>query len=150
MKCGIYIATLDSLRRRELPAYDVSSKVRLTKTPAEYLETREVRRELAYEAMLASGRTSWRAGDRVRIYRTHSGAGGVIEESEDEIVAAESAQARDYDVDYYARLLRETFAARLARAFTPSDYEALFADPDQMSLFTPPIATITTVLVERA
>ena len=34
----VYVATLDSLRRRELPVYDVSSRVRLTKTPAEYLE----------------------------------------------------------------------------------------------------------------
>jgi DNA polymerase elongation subunit (family B) len=142
----IYIATLDSLRRRELPAYDVSSKVRLTKTPAEYLETREVRRELAYEAMLASGRTSWRAGDRVRIYRTHSGAGGVIEESEGEASASKSTEARDYDVHHYARLLRETFAARLARAFSPGDYETLFADPDQMSLFAPSVASIRTVL----
>jgi DNA polymerase I len=42
----IYVATLDALPRRELPAYDVTSKVRLTKTPAQYLETRETRREL--------------------------------------------------------------------------------------------------------
>ena len=27
------------------------------------------------------------------------------------------------------RLLRETFAARLARAFTPDDFATLFADP---------------------
>ena len=32
-----YLATLDALRRRELPTYDVSSRVRLTKSPAEYL-----------------------------------------------------------------------------------------------------------------
>ena len=119
-----YVATLDSLRRRELPAYDVSSRVRLTKTPAQYLQTRETRRELPYEAMLASGRTSWSVGDRIRVYRTKSGSGGVIEESEDEAVATESADRRDYDVDHYARVLRETFAARLARAFTPADYEA--------------------------
>lgn len=36
--------------------------------------------------------------------------------------------------------------ARLERAFTPADCEALFADPDQASLFAPPIATIRTVL----
>jgi DNA polymerase I len=51
-------------------------------------------------------------------------------------------------VDHYARLLRETFAVRLERAFTPSDYEAVFADPDQMSLFAPPVATIRTVLMK--
>jgi DNA polymerase elongation subunit (family B) len=141
----VYLATLDALRRRELPTHDVSSGVRLTKTPAQYLETRGSRRELPYEAMLASGRTSWSAGDRIRVYRTKSGAGGVIEESEDEAVVIEDR--RDYDVDHYARVLRETFAVRLARAFTPTDYEAVFADPDQLSLFTPPLATIRTVLI---
>ena len=144
----IYVATLDSLRRRELPAYDVSSSVRLTKTPAEYLDSRGGRRELSYEAMLASGRTSWSAGDRIRAYRTNSGSGGVIEESDGEAVGTGSADGRDYDGDHYARLLRETFAARLERAFSPEDYEAVFADPDQMSLFAPPIATIRTVLTQ--
>ena len=145
----IYVATLDSLRRRELPAYDVSSSVRLTKTPAQYLDTRDIRRELPYEAMLASGRTSWSAGDRIRIYRTQSGSGGVIEESEGETFAIGSTAGPDYDVHHYARLLRETFAARLARAFRPADYEALFADPDQLSLFTPPVETIRTVLIQE-
>src|SRR5262249_41517603 len=54
-----YLATVAALRRRDIATYDVSSRVRLTKTPAEYAETRESRRELAYEAMLASGRTTW-------------------------------------------------------------------------------------------
>jgi DNA polymerase elongation subunit (family B) len=145
----IYVATLDALRRSELPAYDVSSKVRLTKTPAQYLETRETRRELSYEAMLASGRTTWSAGDRIRVYRARSGSGSVIKESEDETAAVARTDARDYDVEHYARVLRETYAARLARAFTPADYEVLLADPDQMSLFTPPIATIRTVLTKE-
>ena len=59
-------------RRRELPTHDVSSRVRLTKTPAQYLETRDSRRELSYEAMLASGRTTWSVGERVRVYRTQT------------------------------------------------------------------------------
>ena len=92
--------------------------------------------------MLASGREFWSIGDRIRVYRTKSGSGGVIEEFEDE------ADRRDYDVDHYARLLRETFAVRLARAFTPADYEAVFADPDQMLLFAPPVETISTVLMK--
>lgn len=61
----------------------------------------------------------------------------------------EGADRRDYDVDYYARLLRETFAIRLARAFTPGDYEAVFADPEQMSLFAPPLETIRTILSDQ-
>ena len=143
-----YVATLDALRRRGLPAYDVSSRVRLTKTPAEYLETRETRRELPYEAMLASGRTHWSVGDRVRVYRTKSGAGGVIEEGEDD-VAGEGADRRDYDVNHYARVLRETFAARLERAFTPEDCEAVFADPEQMWLFAPAVEAIRPVLTRE-
>jgi DNA polymerase, archaea type len=145
----VYVATLDSLRRRELPVYDVSSRVRLTKTPAEYLSTRESRRELPYEAMLAKGRKSWSVGDRIRVYRTKSGSGGVIDEVEGESVAI-GKDARDYDGEHYARLLHETFAARLARAFAPEDYEALFADPDQMSLFAPAVASIRSVLIEEA
>jgi len=136
----LYLATLDALRRRELPTRDVSSKVRLTKTPARYLETRDSRRELAYEALLASGRTSWTTGDRVRVYRSKSGCGLLDEERPD---------PRDYDVDLYSRLLRNSFAIRLARAFTPSDYEAVFGDPLQMSLFAPPVETIRTVLTRE-
>jgi DNA polymerase elongation subunit (family B) len=142
----VYLATLDALRRRELPTYDVSSRVRLTKTPAGYLSTRDSRRELPYEALLESGHTSWSLGDRIRVYRTKSGSGGLIEESEDEARRSETVDRRDYDVDYYARLLHGTLAARLARAFTPADYAAVFADSEQMTLFTPSMTTIRTVL----
>lgn len=145
-----YLNALDRLRRRELPTRDVSSRVRLTKTPAEYLAVRGSRRELPYEAMLASGRTSWSVGDRVRVYRKRNGGSGLLEESEDGTVATSVADCRDYDVDYYARQLRQTFASRLACAFTPADYEAVFADPDQMSLFMPAVATIRTVLEKKS
>ena len=60
--------TVDALRRRELPTHDVSSRVRLTKTPERYLRGRDTRRELTYEALLASGRTTLerrRAGARL-------------------------------------------------------------------------------------
>jgi DNA polymerase elongation subunit (family B) len=134
-----YVATLDALRRRELPAFAVSSQVRLTKSPPEYRATRETRRELAYEAMLAGGRERWSVGDRVRVYRTKSGAGAVIDEDE-------GVDRRDYDVNHYARVLRETFAARMARAFTEADYEAVFADPEQMQLFATELDTIRPVL----
>ena len=52
-------------------------------------------------------------------------------------------------MDHYARVLRETYAARLARAFTPEHYEALLADPYQMSLFLPPLETMRTVLIKE-
>ena len=141
-----YVATLSALRRRELPTHDVSSRVRLTKTPAQYLATRDSRRELSYEAMIASGRPSWSIGDRVRVYRTTSGAGAVVPTSDDDAGATARADLRDYDVDHYARLLRDTYAARLARAFAPGDFATIFADPDQFSLFAPSIAAMRTVL----
>ncbi|MFL5386460.1 MAG: 3'-5' exonuclease [Longimicrobiaceae bacterium] len=142
-----YLATLDALRRRELPTYDVSSRVRLTKSPAKYAETRETRHEFAYEALLASGRTHWRAGDRVRVYRTRSGTGAVAPSSDD--LAAGAVDPRDYDADHYARVLRDNFASRLARALTPSDFAAVFVDPDQLSLFAPPTSAMRPVLTVR-
>jgi DNA polymerase elongation subunit (family B) len=141
----VYLRTLDALRRRELPTHDVSSKVRLTKSPDKYAETRESRRELAYEALLACGRTSWRVGEKVRVYRTQSGGGAVAPSVEDG-----DADPRDYDVDHYARVLRDTYAARLARALAPADFAAVFADPDQLSLFAPPMAAMQPILVTRS
>ena len=59
-----YVATVAALRARSLPTHDVSSRVRLTKTSEQYLATRQARRELAYEALLANGRTGWSVGER--------------------------------------------------------------------------------------
>jgi DNA polymerase elongation subunit (family B) len=135
-----YLATRSALRRRELPRRDVSSRVRLTKTPQTYLAVRHRRRELAYEAMLASGRTSWSIGERVRVYRTKNGA-GVVDDGDD------ADERRDYDAEHYVRMLRNTYASRLARAFTPEDFAAVFGDPDQLPLFPPSVATIRPILV---
>jgi DNA polymerase, archaea type len=139
-----YLATLDALRRRELPTYDVSSRVRLTKSPAKYAETRESRRELAYEALMASGRTAWRVGEKVRVYRTQGGGGAVAPDD------ASAADPRDYDVEHYARVLRDNFAVRLSRALAPDDFAAVFASPDQLSLFAPSTADMRPVLDTRA
>ncbi len=147
--CGVqeaYLATIAALRRREISTHDVSSRVRLTKTPAQYLASSEQRRELPYEAMLAAGRTEWAVGDRIRVYRTRRGEAALVLEPDDDAPPDESAERRDYDVEHYVRLLRESFAVRLARAFTAEDFAAVFANPDQPSLFQPPIADIRTVL----
>ncbi|HEX8275685.1 MAG TPA: 3'-5' exonuclease [Longimicrobiaceae bacterium] len=142
-----YLASLDALRRREVPTYDVSSRVRLTKSPEQYAESRVSRREHAYEAVLASGRTAWRAGERVRVYRTQGGGAGLVPSAEE--AAPGAADPRDYDVEHYARVLRDSFAVRLARALAPADFAALFADPDQLSLFAPPPAAMHPVLDVR-
>jgi DNA polymerase, archaea type len=141
----VYLTTVSALRHREISTHDVSSRVRLTKTPEQYLESRERRRELPYEAMFAAGRKSWSVGDRIRVYRNSAGEGAVVLEADDD---GESAQVdpRNYDTEHYVRLLRDSFAVRLARAFTQEDFAAVFADPDQPSLFQPPISDIHTVL----
>ena len=139
-----YLDTLGALRRRDLPTHDVSSRVRLTKTPAKYQETRATRRELSYEALLAAGRETWSVGDRIRVYRTRSGAFGLVPEKGD--AGSDRVDRREYDVTHYSRVLHDTFAARLARAFTPGDFSAVFASPDQLSLFSSAIEEIRPVL----
>ncbi len=135
----VFLETRTAIVRRLLPTHDVSSRVRLTKSPAEYMETRESRRELTYEAMLATGRTHWSVGDRVRVYRVRGGSGGVVTDpSETEA----PPDLRDYDADHYVRLLHDTFASRLARAFDPGDFATVFAEPEQLSLFAPQLSTI--------
>ena len=138
-----YVAMVNALRSRKLSTHDVSSRVRLTKSPERYLATRGKRRELPYEALLASGRKDWSVGDRIRVYRRQNGEGGVVDATEDESAAD---QPRDYDVEYYVRLLRTTYAERLARAFTPEDFAGLFADSDQFTLFAPPIEAVRPIL----
>jgi len=142
-----YVDTISALRARALATRDVASKVRLTKTPVQYEASRERRRELPYEALLAAGRTEWSAGDRIYVYRREGGTGGLAAAPED---GADAPDPRDYDAEYYVRLLLSTYAERLARAFTPEDFGVVFADPDQFSLFAPPIHSIRPVLTVLA
>ncbi len=140
----IYLATIRALRRREISTHDVSQRVRLTKSPAQYLAARDTRKEFPYEAMLASKRTEWSVGDRVRVYRTRAGEGAVVSQSDEG--DSDDELRRDYDVEYYVRLLRDSFAIRLARAFTPYDFSTVFADPDQPSLFSESLDKVKPVL----
>lgn len=147
---GVRQAYLDSvfaLRRRALPTYEVSSRVRLTKSPEEYDSVRDTRRELTYEAMLSSGRSTWKVGERVRVYRTARGSGGVVPEPDDESQATAGwVDTRDYDIDHYVRVLRDIYASRLERAFTPDDHATVFSDPEQPSLFARNIESIRAIL----
>jgi len=135
-----YLATVDALRGRTLPTAQVAARVRLVRTPTQYAASRDTRRELIYEALLASGRDQWAAGDTVRVYRTARGGGGVIDERDP------AAAPRDYDVEHYVRVLHDGFATRLVRALTPEDYAAVFADPDQLTLFARPLAAMRPIL----
>jgi DNA polymerase I len=153
----VYLDTVRALRRRSFSTRDVCSLVRLSKTPEAYLSSRAERKELPYEAMLASGRTEWSPGERVHVYRATGKRPALLPEQgtddDDDQGGLAANVRRDYDVDYYLRLLRETFAARLARALTPEHYAAVFADPAQLSLFAPSLEEarpILTVLSEAA
>ena len=138
----LYLATIEALRARALPTHDVSSRVRLTKSPEEYAASRGTRRELPYEALISGGQSTWDVGDRIRVYRKQRGEGGVATPHE----PGDVEPPRDYDIDYYVRLLHDTYAERLARAFRAEDFDVVFADPDQYSLFTPPMESIRPVL----
>jgi hypothetical protein len=134
-----YLETIASLHRREFATREVSSRVRLTKSPEQYLAVRDARKEAAYEGMLASGRTHWKSGDRVRVYRAMSG--------ESRIAPGDGVEdPRDYDADHYARVLRGNFAVRLARALSVEDWEVVFADPIQLNLFDASLDRIRTTL----
>jgi DNA polymerase elongation subunit (family B) len=144
----VYVEAVMAVRHRALPTADVTTRARLTKTPEQYLAGRGQRRELTYEALLASGRSEWRVGDRVRVYRASGGRAALFSRSVDTTDAAEppAADPRDYDAAYYVRLLSETFATRLARAFTADDYARVFADPGQPSLFETDLGEVRPIL----
>ena len=136
-----FVDTLAALRAREYSTYDVSSRMRLAKTAAEYRASRDRRREHSYEAMLSTGRTEWRRGERVRVYRARNGLAGVARDRDDA-----GGDPRDYDVEHYVRVLRDGFTSRLVRAFAAEDFVALFADPEQGVLFPTAYADIRAVL----
>lgn len=134
-----YVSTVLSLRRRELSTFEVCSRVRLTKTPEQYLTTREQRRELPYEALLENGRDDWSAGERAHVYRRGQGRAGLWREDS-------TTDARDYDVEHYVKQLRDNFATRLARGVASEDFQAIVADPDQPSLFQRSLVTARPIL----
>jgi len=140
---AIYIEVADAIRHRALPTRDVTARVRVTKTRAQYLAVRDARKEHTYEALLASGR-DFRVGERVRVYRATGGRAALLDETDDE-----TEPPRDYDTAYYERILRDSFATRLARALAPEDYAAVFADRTQLTLFPRALTDARPVLERR-
>ncbi len=156
--------SLEALHQRRLPASDVASRVRLSKSPQDYLAARTTHSEGQYEALLAAGRRQWSVGERVRTYRTQNGAYRWLPEEREEaplsleeqdegegldagriLVPTETTpidEQRDYDVELYARLLLNSYASRLAVAFTAEDFGQLFRIDGQMSLFDRPLAAM--------
>lgn len=158
---ALYLETVSALRNRTLPSAQLATQVRLSKTPETYQNARIKHQEPAYEALLRAGRKQWHPGERVRFYRTPRGYIWLPDENEETTVSddwraraadgkrppdsseppemrsdkAALEKRRDYDVEYYVRLLTSSYAARLRKAFAPDDFEQLFRSDTQLSLF---------------
>jgi len=166
---GLHRAFLDTvmaIRGCALPASDMGTRVRLSKTPESYLSSRASHPEPQYEALLAAGRTRWFPGERVRFYRARGKAYVWLPEtSEDTTIDQNRAQndnaqsvgkqkepvapsrrelvgnRRDYDVEHYLNVLVTSYATRLRKAFAPEDFEQLFR-VEQAGLFDQPVENI--------
>ena len=124
-----YLDTLAALEARTLRNADVATRVRLTKSPEQYMASREKRKEAHYEALLGADR-NWVAGERVLLYyREQVG-----------LTPLTNSDGADYDVAQYRAALLKSYASRLRKAFTPGDFRALFAPEAQLSLFEAPTA----------
>jgi DNA polymerase, archaea type len=131
-----FLATVQKLKTRQYTLEDVAIRVRLTKTPEQYAASK--RKEATYEAMLASNKTSWRQGERVKIYKAQQGQWLVLEDR--------AKTNNHYDITHYVKTLRETYAGRFEKAFSKEDFETMFRT-EQEGLFDPPVATIKTLLL---
>jgi hypothetical protein len=168
-----FLATVAAIRNRTLPAADMATRVRLSKTPEAYQASRAAHPEPAYEALLAAGRTRWFPGERVRFYRSQNKS-YVWLPDEGEEVSADSdweqeeeiddniqekqipslhhktpSDRRDYDIEHYLRVLVTSYAARLRKAFAAEDFEQLFRVDGQSGLFDSPIEDIHPRRIER-
>jgi DNA polymerase I len=147
--------TVEALSRRELTAADVAARVRLSKTFETYHRTRATHREAAYEALLAAGRDTWAPGERVRYYRaTGDRYVWLPDETEDsgedpghDHPEPNLDDRRDYDVEHYVRVLVNSYAGRLKKAFTPEDFQQLFRTDRQAGLFDRPVGEIAPLWV---
>lgn len=149
---GVQRAFLDmaqAIRDRALPVAELAAPMRLSKTPDAYMQARNSHREHQYEALLAAGRTQWRRGERVRIYRKEGGTVVLLPESNEaglansgetsQAAAVASEDQRDYDVEYYLQLLKNSYAGRLRKAFAPHEFEQIFRVDAQLGLFDCPV-----------
>jgi DNA polymerase elongation subunit (family B) len=140
-----FLATLDALDRRALPAADLATRTRVTKSPEAYRQSRARHREAPYEALLAAGRERWAPGERVRYYRAKGGAYLLVPD-EDE-APPERELPRDYDVEHYRRVLFTSCVARLKKAFSPEDFAAVFRPDGQAGLFDREVSAIVPIRI---
>jgi DNA polymerase, archaea type len=131
-----FLEAISKLKTRQYTLDDVAIKVRLTKTPEQYAESK--RREVTYEAMLASNKPTWRQGERVKIYKSQGGQWLVLE--------SEQKNRGDYDVHHYSQVLRDAYTERLKKAFSKEDFESIFR-LEQEGLFDTPLGDIKTLMI---
>jgi DNA polymerase, archaea type len=132
-----FLGAVQCLKSRQYTLEDVAIKVRLTKTPQQYSESK--RKEASYEAMLASNKTHWRQGERVKIYRAQHGQWLVLGSDKD--------RQSDYDASHYVKVLCESYTERLKKAFSPEDFESVFR-LEQEGLFDTPLEAIRPLLIK--
>jgi DNA polymerase elongation subunit (family B) len=141
-----YLDTVAALRGRQFAPADVATVARLTKTPEAYAQSRDRAREAPYEALLAAGRTRWRAGERVRFYRAAGGAAVWLPERAANGPSSHDEAARGerpgYDIAHYLAVLQTSYVSRLRKAFSADDFEQLFRLSGQVGLFDRPLADL--------
>jgi DNA polymerase I len=124
---ALYLQLVTDLRARRVPTEELCTRVVTSKSAAEYLAAN--RREEQYEVLLAAGCEDWKANQRVTYYqaRTPRGTKKLLESA--------PRETPDYDVEYYVNRLRLTYCQRLAKAFSPQDFDVIFRDDQTPSLF---------------
>jgi DNA polymerase I len=154
-----FLDTVNALRARTLPTTEVATRLRLTKRPETYMQTRERHREFPYEALLAAGRTQWRTGERVRCYRGIGARPVWLPDERDEgtedgtigvgaVSGGIGEDRRDYDIEHYLQVLVGSYASRLRKAFTPETWAQLFRVDAQLGLWDQPVAHIQPLWIE--
>ena len=119
---ALYQGTVADLRARRVSVDDLCTRVITSKTSVQYRAAK--RREEQYEVLLASGREEWKSNERVTYFQARDRRKKLLEEYAD-----------DYDAEYYVKRLRTTYAQRLAKGFTPEDFEAIFQADQSLDLF---------------
>lgn len=76
---------------------------------------------------MGAGRT-WEAGERVTLYRRERAG----------LVLLDDPGGHDWDAPHYVAPLLSGYASRLRKAFSPEDYETVFAQTAQPGLFSRP------------
>ncbi|MBZ9750658.1 ribonuclease H-like domain-containing protein [Deinococcus sp. HMF7604] len=130
-----YLQAIHALDTRQWTNADVASRVRLTKAPHDYAATRAARKEAAYEALHALGRT-WQPGERTALYYRAGGGLTPLDVNPD---------GQDYDAKHYAAALVTGYASRLRKGLRPEDFRQVFGPAAQPGLFDRPLETMQPV-----